>query len=275
MAFAGGTLAFTGPTNPSFESGTYLDNGLGWEQLNAGDESIDGWKVDAGSVDWIGDLWTAPDGAMSIDLSGSDEGTLSQTFETTIGNTYTVSFLMSGNPSGGVPVKTLNVSATGGSPASYSHDTTGTDLTSMAWTAETYTFLATSAITTLSFISTTDGEFGPALDAVAVTESVPVKDDCKQGGWQSMIDDQGNSFKNQGDCVSYFATKGRNKGAVAPVAVAPTTTTTDAPTRSKHVAKTTTRHTTERHVTKVKAKSHGAQSHSAQSHGKGANKKSK
>ena len=29
---------------------------------------------------------------MSIDMSGADAGTLSQTFETTIGNTYTVSF---------------------------------------------------------------------------------------------------------------------------------------------------------------------------------------
>ena len=28
-----------------------------------------------------------------------------------------------------------------------------------------------------------------------------------------MIDNAGNSFKNQGDCVSYFATKGKNLGA--------------------------------------------------------------
>jgi hypothetical protein len=39
---------------------------------------------------------------------------------------------------------------------------------------------------------------------------------CKQGGWQYVTDDLGNLFKNQGDCVSYVATKGTNKAAGAP-----------------------------------------------------------
>jgi nitrous oxidase accessory protein NosD len=39
------------------------------------------------------------------------------------------------------------------------------------------------------------------------------KDDCKNGGWMQLADDQGNKFKNQGDCVSYVATQGKNKGA--------------------------------------------------------------
>ena len=114
VALAGAALAFSGPTNGSFETGTYVDGGFGFEQLNAADTSIDGWTVDAGSVDWIGTYWPAQDGAMSIDMSGVDAGTLSQTFETTIGNTYTVSFLLSGNPAGPPTVKTLDVSATGG-----------------------------------------------------------------------------------------------------------------------------------------------------------------
>jgi hypothetical protein len=38
-------------------------------------------------------------------------------------------------------------------------------------------------------------------------------DQCKKGGWQDLEDDEGNSFKNQGDCVSFFATGGKNKGA--------------------------------------------------------------
>ena len=223
MAFVGGaSAAFTGLTNGSFEdSGTYADNGSGFQQLDAPNTSIDGWSVDAGSVDWIGTYWPAPDGAMSIDMSGADAGTLSQTFDTTIGNTYTVTFLLSGNPAGPPTVKTLEVSATGGTTALFAHDTTGTDLTTMVWAPQTYTFLATSASTTLTFTSTTGGAFGPAIDAVAVTEDVAEKDDCKNGGWESMLDTSGNSFKNQGDCVSFFATKGKNLGAV-PAAVAPT-----------------------------------------------------
>ena len=35
------------------------------------------------------------------------------------------------------------------------------------------------------------------------------KDQCKDGGWQNFTSP---SFKNQGDCVSYFATGGSNPG---------------------------------------------------------------
>lgn len=30
------------------------------------------------------------------------------------------------------------------------------------------------------------------------------KDACKKGGWQTFTDGEGNPFKNQGQCVSYF-----------------------------------------------------------------------
>jgi len=36
------------------------------------------------------------------------------------------------------------------------------------------------------------------------------KDQCKNGGWRNFTSP---SFKNQGDCVSYFATGGRNPGS--------------------------------------------------------------
>jgi hypothetical protein len=42
---------------------------------------------------------------------------------------------------------------------------------------------------------------------------IPPKDDCKSGGWADLWDVEGNSFKNQGDCVSYVATDGKNLGA--------------------------------------------------------------
>jgi hypothetical protein len=37
------------------------------------------------------------------------------------------------------------------------------------------------------------------------------KDECKKGGWQTVTDADGYPFKNQGDCVSYVATSGKNK----------------------------------------------------------------
>ena len=264
MAIVGSvSAAFTGLTNGGFETGAYTDNGIGFQQLDAPNTNIDGWSVDAGSVDWIGEYWTAGEGAMSIDMSGADAGTLSQTFDTTIGNTYTVVFLMSGNPAGdaiGAPlVKTLEVSATGGTTGIYTHDTTGTDLTTMVWAPQTYEFFATSASTTLTFTSTTAGAYGPAIDAVVVTEEVAEKDDCKNGGWETMLDTSGNSFKNQGDCVSFFATKGKNLGAI-PAAVAPTAAAADsssdkqATKRAEKAAAKSDRQTAKANTTKTKSK---------------------
>lgn len=54
------------------------------------------------------------------------------------------------------------------------------------------------------------------INSTLFTYEVPVatnKDQCKSGGWMNYADDEGNSFKNQGDCVSYVATGGTNKGA--------------------------------------------------------------
>jgi hypothetical protein len=38
------------------------------------------------------------------------------------------------------------------------------------------------------------------------------KEDCKNGGWEDFTSSPG-PFKNQGDCVSYFATGGKNKAS--------------------------------------------------------------
>jgi hypothetical protein len=44
---------------------------------------------------------------------------------------------------------------------------------------------------------------------VQVPTPQTAKDQCKNGGWQNFTSP---SFKNQGDCVSYFATGGKNPG---------------------------------------------------------------
>ena len=38
------------------------------------------------------------------------------------------------------------------------------------------------------------------------------KDDCKQGGWETLTGPGGEEFRNQGDCVSFFASDGRSRG---------------------------------------------------------------
>lgn len=57
------------------------------------------------------------------------------------------------------------------------------------------------------------------IDNVSVNDQVisgpntPVsKDACKKDGWKNLQDSSGKSFKNQGDCVSFVATGGKNQG---------------------------------------------------------------
>jgi choice-of-anchor C domain-containing protein len=272
MSLAGSTFAFTGATNGSFEEGTF--SGAAFDTLTPGSTALTGWTVDSGSIDWIGTYWTASNGSKSIDLNGFDTGAISQILATTIGNTYVVTFDLSGNPVGLPTTKTLNLVATGGPTTGYTFDTlaAGNTQTDMKWAPQTYSFFATSSSTVLTFTSTVAGEFGPALDNVVVTEVAATKNDCKDGGWVSMLDTQGNSFKNQGDCVSFFATKGKNLGSVAPLPVAapaPVAATGDASPTTADVKRST--HTQIRshasatkvhaHASATKAKAHGAKGH--------------
>lgn len=76
---------------------------------------------------------------------------------------------------------------------------------------------------TVSFYQGSRSDFGGTttytvtLDYVVPSNPVATSaDQCKQGGWQFLTDNLGNRFKNQGDCVSFVATKGKNKAAGAP-----------------------------------------------------------
>ncbi len=212
-----GISAAAGPTivNGSFESGT--DPGL-FTQLSAvNSTTITGWTVSDGTVDYIGTYWPAADGVRSVDLNGSGAGAVRQTFATTVGTSYRVTFSMSGNPAGGAGTKTMTAD-TGGTPIAFSYEVgAGNTLADMKWAKKSFLFTAAAATTTLTFTSTTSGVYGPALDKVRVELAiVKAFSDCKNGQWRQLRDGQNRLFKNQGDCVSYFATKFRNGGAGAP-----------------------------------------------------------
>ena len=271
IAMAGSAFAFSGVSNGSFETGTFTANPF--DTLPAGSTALTDWTIDSGSIDWVGSYWQAADGSRSIDLNGNETGAISQTLTTTIGNTYVVTFSLSGNPDGPPTAKMLTVGATGAPTAPYTFDTAaaGNTLANMKWVEQTYSFLATSSSTVLSFTSTIAGPWGPALDNVNVTENVPTANDCKRGGWTTMVDAQGNGFKNQGDCVSYFATGGKNLGSVAPLPVAapapvvatgdtsPTTADVKRPAHSQVRTHGSTKSHT--HGSATKAKTHGANGH--------------
>ena len=114
---------------------------------------------------------------------------ISQTINTSVNSTYVITFSMSGNPDNGPAEKTMTVGIGGAShPATYNTATNGTTRGDMKWETRTYSFVATSTSTLLSFTSTTPGGYGPALDNIVITETLATGANCKKGGWESMID---------------------------------------------------------------------------------------
>ncbi len=213
-------------TNGSFEAGTAPG---GFLTVAAAGTDITDWAVDSGSVDYIGTYWQSSNGERNVDLNGLSAGSISHTFGTVAGATYDVTFDLSGNPDsiGDVDnpyyspsLKSVLVSATGAVSSPFTFDTVamGNSHGNMMWTPKSYSFVATGTSTTLTFASQIAGAFGPALDNVVINETLPAltANNCKKNGWKTM-NDGANMFKNQGDCVSFFSTNGKNMGAGASI----------------------------------------------------------
>jgi choice-of-anchor C domain-containing protein len=158
-------------TNGSFESGG--TNTGTFVTLNSPSSFIDNWTVDSGSVDWINSYWTAAQGTKSLDLSGDGIGSISQTFNTTNGGQYSVSFSMAGNPAGGNSIKTLYAYVDSGLVGTFYFDTTGKSLNDMGWQQNGFIFTASGPSANLTFLSGDNNSYGPALDNISVT-SIPL-----------------------------------------------------------------------------------------------------
>jgi hypothetical protein len=71
----------------------------------------------------------------------------------------------------------------------------------------------TSSEPTVNDIITVTNPYSKTMDESATLVQVPTStSQCKNDGWQLYVDNNGNPFKNQGDCVSFVATKGKNGG---------------------------------------------------------------
>ena len=136
--------------------------------------SLDGWSVDAGSVDLINTYWNPSEGAYSVDLSGNSPATISQTISgLTSGAKYLLSFDMAGNMDGGAIVKSL-LASVGGTSGTFTFDTTGHSNAAMGWERMTLAFTAEASSLLLSFASLeADNPYGAALDNVSVA-AVPL-----------------------------------------------------------------------------------------------------
>lgn len=161
---------FDGPLGPSNGSGA------GFVTFNAPNQGIPAWLLTAGGVDVFTNFLGA--GNQVIDMTavhtaagGAGPGSLQQSFATTVGASYEVSFLMGGgsNPT----IKTMEVAVSGPVSAAYSqvfalNGTPGVLL------PQQFSFIANATSSTLRFTSLVNDSWdGPLLDTVSVTAAVP------------------------------------------------------------------------------------------------------
>ncbi len=148
----------------------------GFTTLYGGSTAIDGWQVIDGSVDWINGYWQAADGTKSLDLAGlSDGGVLANTVTTVVGQEYTLTFAMAGNPddNGDALQRTKQMLVTVDDVAAevFTFDTTNRTRSDMGWTWHSIAFVADSESTILKFENIpglNPAYYGAALDAVSI-----------------------------------------------------------------------------------------------------------
>lgn len=163
--------------NGSFEEGPVVGRYL---NLAKGDTSVRGWVVTGEGVDYVSTgYWVSSHGARAIDLDGSArsrvtppfvQGGIAQTFATTPGARYLVTFDLAGNPNQLPRVKPMRISAAGQS-AEFKFDASGKTGLKMGWTPQEWVFTAKAAATTLEFRSLTVSPqtgYSAAIDNVAV-----------------------------------------------------------------------------------------------------------
>lgn len=163
MALAGASLGANAAdliTNGDFE--TYAGGSFsnGYRTVNNGSVSLAGWAVGGTSVDIVNGAFGAFSGN-GIDMLGTPgPGSLSQSFASTVGQTYLLSFDLSRN---GSSDPYINVSFAGGAVTQY---VGGTSLVPAHYTLS---YTASNASTLLTFSSVGNGNSGAVLDNVSVT----------------------------------------------------------------------------------------------------------
>ncbi len=155
--------------------GDFNNSNPGFSTISAGG-SIGPWSVTSGSVDLIGGYWQSPSGPNapsgtngSVDMNGGSPGAISQDISgLTAGNTYTLTFWLSGNPDGPPATKSLDVSIGSVVNDNFTY-TIGTNThANMMYTMESVTFVA-GASNTLSFASQDSASaYGPAIGGVSI-----------------------------------------------------------------------------------------------------------
>ena len=163
-AFAGTNLVADGDFDSPSGGGAFTTYSSG--------TSFGPWNVTVGSVDLIGGYWQAPVGGGSVDLDGNAPGGITQVLNLTSGETYDLSFYLSGNPDGGPATKSVTVSI-GNLDETFTYTLAGNSHSDMMYQLETVQFVAGST-DALSFTSNdVNSPYGPVIGGVTVAVPEP------------------------------------------------------------------------------------------------------
>lgn len=113
------------------------------------------------------------------------------------------------------PYNSLNIAVPSGNTASVGTDDSSD---SVFWNTNTKGYYTNPLCAGGTFCQDTQwNPYGTVAMRIAVASPVPPpspvptsKDQCKMDGWKTLVDSALHSFKNQGDCVSFVATGGKN-----------------------------------------------------------------
>lgn len=143
--------------------------------LSAGSTALPGWIINSGNIDLVSTYWKASSGARSIDLSGTERGSIStRVYGTIIGRTYDLRFDMAANPEGQPNAKTIRVSA-GLDSATFNRNRAGGSLSTMNWATMLFSFTSTAVDQLLTFRALNGSASGAAIDNVRVSlQPVPL-----------------------------------------------------------------------------------------------------
>ncbi|MBE0536088.1 MAG: DUF642 domain-containing protein, partial [Phycisphaerae bacterium] len=187
--------------------------------LPAGSSDIEGWSVDADTVDWAHEAYfsdAGENGALSISLNG--EAGIAQSIATVPGDHYLVLFDLGANPYSAlepnfVPVAKVTVAA-GGKTQMFCFDAReGFGLSAapedpeapwvVNWQRQAFTFIAESETTTLAFSADNAAhlQYAPALDNVIVLAN-GLPQDTSPDPWCYSCFERGDGT---GDCQITFS----------------------------------------------------------------------
>ncbi|MEM8872833.1 MAG: putative Ig domain-containing protein [Planctomycetota bacterium] len=172
---AGDDLLVGGNTTDSpanlIDNGQFLETYTGSEQILSAGATLGAWSVDSGEINFRDDNYQrSPGGGFAVDLNGmSTPGSISQSFETIPGQTYTVSYAMGMLAHTQSGDRTMDVTAGDTTHSdTYVYDGSTTH-GNFAWQPRSFEFVATDEVTTLAFVSTNAGGQGPQLGDIRVT----------------------------------------------------------------------------------------------------------